>query len=124
MGELPETIVEKFVQACSRERGVNTAALRAMLRDFIVCLHESQFKSGYSTLDGSVINQVYWALGDEAAYHFCELLAYDGRGHDPGEVYTALEYQDSHAKRFHTTIDRWQLECDREIADEEPEEPI
>jgi len=39
------------------------------------CLHESQFKSGYRFEDGSVLNQIYRALGPEAAYHFCGLLA-------------------------------------------------
>ena len=81
-------------------------------------MHEAQFKSGYRPEDGSLIAQVHWALGDQAALHFVGLLASGGKSHDAGTVYDTLEYLDADAKRFGTTVQRWQMEVDAEIADE------
>jgi len=120
MSKRHETIVDLFIRHCSLERGLDVTVLRAVFRDFVKCLHESQFKSGYRFEDGSVLNQIYRALGPEAAYHFCGLLAKGGRGHDADTVTTALAYQDPGAKRFATNEERWQFECDSEIADQEP----
>jgi hypothetical protein len=120
MSKSHETVVDLFIRHCSLERGLDVTVLRAVFRDFMKCLNESQFKSGYRTEDGSVLNQIYSALGQEAAYHFCGLLANSGRGHDGETVVTALEYQDPRAKRFGTTVERWQFECDSEIAQQEP----
>jgi hypothetical protein len=46
-------------------------------------------------------------------------LAYDGKRHEAGDLYTELEYIDARAKRFVTTVERWQAEVDAEIADNE-----
>jgi hypothetical protein len=118
MKKTDDSIVEAFIRVGSLQRGLHEMAVRSLLGDFLECLHESQFKSGYRTQDGGVLNQVYWSLGEKSAYHFCELLSNGGQGHDAGTVRISLEYQDSHAKRFGTTVERWQMECDSEMTNE------
>ena len=63
--------------------------------------------------------QVYTALGPEAAYHLVEFVSRQGKGHDPDDVRTELNYIDHRANRFYTTVQRWEMEVDSEIADSE-----
>jgi len=112
-----DTALEASIQTICRERNIDVGMLRAVLCDFLVSLNEVQFKSGYRTNDGCLIAQVYRALGDEAAFHLVGLLSYNGHGYDPGELYTSLEYIDARTRRFDTTVQRWQMEIDAEVAD-------
>ena len=108
-------MIEASIQTICRERNMDERILHAVLREFLKYLHEAQFKSGYRPEDGSLIAQVHWALGDEAAFHLVGLLASGGKGQDAGTVYDTLEYLDAHAKRFATTVQRWQTEVDAEF---------
>ena len=105
------------IQKICRERNLDETLLRTALCDFLRSLHETQFKSDYRPEDGSLIAQVHRSLGDEAGFHFVGLLASSGKGLDAGTVYDTLEYLDSTAKRFGTTVQRWQMEIDNEIVD-------
>jgi hypothetical protein len=42
-----------------------------------------------------------------------------GRGHDPDDTLEMLQRLDSHAYRYSTTVQRWQEEVDKDIADRE-----
>lgn len=93
--------------------GIEIHVGRAAFADLIKCLNETDYKLRHP--EGSLVNQVYWVLGDEAAYHLGGLL------HDHGdeEVLTELEYLDSDLKRFNTTVTRWEFELQRELDSEE-----
>ena len=106
-----------YIDEASRERGISCEMLRAVLRDFLKVLHEADFKSGYYPGTSGYMAQVYFALGPEAAFHLVEFMARDGRGRDPDDVRTELQYLDSRAYRFRTTVERWQAEVDSDLAD-------
>jgi hypothetical protein len=91
---------------------------RAVLRDFLKALHETDFKSACFSDEAGCILQVYTALGPEAAYHLVEFISRQGKGHDPDDIRTELNYI-GRANRFYTTVQRWQMEVDTEIADNE-----
>ena len=65
MSNRQDTILDLFIRDYSIERGLDAQIVKSLLREFIKCLHESQFKSGYRLEDGSVLNQVYQTLGPE-----------------------------------------------------------
>ena len=111
--------LESYFEETCRERAINADLLRAVLREFLKALHETDFKSSYFSDEGGCLPQVYFLLGPEAAFHLVGYMARQGKGHDADAVCTELEYLDSRAKRFGTTTQRWQMEVDAEIADRE-----
>jgi hypothetical protein len=104
-----------MVELICRERGIPYDVGRAAFADFIKALHEIDFKA-QDTEKGDLgevclIDQVYWVIGDEAAYHLGGILA----NHGNEEVTTMLEYLDWRLKRFRTTVERWEMELKNEI---------
>ena len=115
-----DTTLEAAIKTACRERNIDNGVLRAVLRDFLGSLHEAQFRSSYRPDGGSLIAQVDWALGDEAAFGLLDSWLTAALGPPgAGTVYTTLEYVDAAAKRFGTMIQRWKLEVDAEIAEGE-----
>nr|WP_294504263.1 hypothetical protein [uncultured Rhodopila sp.] len=108
--------LDEFIENAASERDLKWDVIRALLRDFLRSLHEIDFKSGYYSGMGG-IEQVYFLLGPEAAFHFVELLARGGRGHDPDDTQEMLQRLDPHAYRYSTTVQRWQAEIDKDLAD-------
>ena len=108
--------LEEFIEDAASERDLKRDVIRALLRDFLRSLHEIEFKSRYYS-GMSCIEQVYFLLGPEAAFHFVEFLASGSRGHDPDDVREMLQRLDPHAYRYSTTVQRWQAEVDKDIAD-------
>jgi hypothetical protein len=108
--------LESFIEDAANERGLKRDVIRALLRDFLRSCHEIEFKSKYYS-GMSCIEQVYFLLGTEAAFHFVEFLASGGRGHDPDDTQEMLQRLDPHAYRYSTTVQRWQAEVDKDIAD-------
>lgn len=107
------------IHEISRERGISYEMLRAVLRDFLKALHETDFRSSYfHSKTGGYMTQVYSALGAEATYHLVGFMTRDGKGHDADDVLTELQYLDQRAYRFGTTVERWQAEVDTELADQ------
>lgn len=116
---MSNTVIESYIDHVVDERGVDRGIVRAVLRDFIEALHEADFKSSYFPSEGSVMAQVYFALGPEAAYHLVGLFARQGKGHDPDEVQTELQLLDQHAYRYSTTVQRWTAEAEVDLANQE-----
>jgi hypothetical protein len=100
-----------FEKIC-QDHGIDMHVGRSAIADFIKHLHETNFKLRHP--EGSLLKQVYWVLGDEAAYHFGCLL----RDHGDEEAVTELQYMDPDMKRFRTTVSRWEFELQREIDSE------
>lgn len=110
-----ETRLESAIKKISVERGLNDAVMRAAFRDFLQALHETQCKSWHQSNGGSLVKQTYLALGDEAAYHLGGILTMNG----DEDVATELEYMDSRLKRFRSITERWEIERDYEVEDNE-----
>lgn len=102
------------VDQISRERGVNPGVLKAVLLDFVRALHENQVKAWNQ--DHGLLQQVYWVIGDEAAYHLGGLLDREG---DDGLRVVELQYMDSSLKRFRSIVEMWEFERDQEIKEEQ-----
>ncbi len=95
-----------------KEHGIPLAVGTAAFAKLVQAFDETQFKA--HDHEGSLVNQVYRVLGDEAAYHLAGLL----HRHDEGMALEELKYLDSTLKRFRTTIERWEFELRTELGDE------
>lgn len=54
MNDIDDSIIETFIRVCGLEGDLHELAVRSLLGNFLGCLHESQFKSGYRTEDGGL----------------------------------------------------------------------
>lgn len=100
------------VSAC-RDRGISLERGTQLYSHFIKALDEERTDD-----DGNLQSPlflIYRTLGDEAAYHLGGL--YVG---DSGDIAsTELQYIDGRVRRFRSLVDRWEMERQWELEDQE-----
>lgn len=92
------------VRLC-RQRGLADQDGRQLLAHFLKALDEERFNEHGSTESATVM--IYFALGDEAAYHLGGLYVGDAGG----IVATQLcGYLDPQLRRFYKLVEMWEME--------------
>lgn len=101
--------LENAVERICGSRGIPIAQGKAALADMIAALHETSMKARHP--EGSVLQQTYFVLGPEAAYHLGGVL----ESYEPGIATEEIRRMDSDLTRFKTFIDRWQMEIKTDL---------
>jgi hypothetical protein len=104
------------LQKIAVERNVERGHLKAILRDFLIALHENQVKAWRD--EDWLLEQVYYELGDEAVYHLAGLLVENINQSSAGDFLAEVTALDPRINRYKTTVDRWRIESEYEVKDD------
>jgi hypothetical protein len=107
--------IEDAIQQMSSEYQIPDATLRAVVARFVAAVHESEFKQQ----EIGILQQIYFSLGSEAAWHF---LGWAMQILDKEQSKYVADLQDSwtetamrldgRMKRFRHVLERWKEERD------------
>ena len=100
--------LEHAIETICTNRGIPMAQGKAAFADVLAAMHENTVKA--RDPEGSVLQQTYFVLGPEAAYHLGGVL----ESYEPGIATEELRRMDSDLTRFKTTVDRWKMELQKD----------